>query len=687
MSGTGLSEAEQAVWDAFPAGRQVDLRVHHTGTEPDSSRVVRAEVLARLLLGDCESRPGCVPALRLRGATVTGVLDLSGCELRYALVAQACTFDRQPSLEAASTGLVDLSGSAFPGLVLQDARVDGLLRLTGCHSSRPVRLTRAHVTGTADLTGLNVSGAPAPHGDNGVPALHGDSLVVERDLLCRDAVIDGEALLWSARVGGTLVLEGAALTHPAGVTLNGDGLVVEGGLFGGVWPQASGRALVSDGELRLQDARIARCCTLTGARLHNANGPALNAERLHVNGALALDAGFTAEGPVVLTGAVVQGPLLLRGATLNSPGERALDASLAHISGDLAAGSGFTVNGQLTLEETHVDGSVALAGARLHHAHGESLSARRLHVLGRIDGEGLASTGQIVLTDARVGGSVELPNARLTNPSGHTLTAWGLTVGGTLDCCDGFRSDGRMSLTNSHIHSDLCLEGTTVDGPLALNRITAGSLRTGHGTQLRGPVDLRHARIGVLADHPARWPGVLLLDGLVYDHLTVTDPVGERLAWLAREQAGYLPQPYEQLAAAYTRQGLDDAAREVLLAKCRKRQVTQPAALRWWGLLQDWTVGYGYRPLRAALWLLFLLIAGTWAFTLHHPSAVKPAEAPPFNPLLYSLDLLLPVVGFGQQQAFNPLGWQQWLAAALVAAGWILATTVATGLTRTLARR
>ncbi|MEU8990569.1 hypothetical protein AB0C98_29840 [Streptomyces sp. NPDC048558] len=54
---------------------------------------------------------------------------------------------------------------------------------------------------------------------------------------------------------------------------------------------------------------------------------------------------------------------------------------------------------------------------------------------------------------------------------------------------------------------------------------------------------------------------------------------------------------------------------------------------------------------------------------------------------MYTLDLLLPVVGFGRQQAFNPQGRQQWLAAALIAAGWILATTVAAGLTRTLARR
>ncbi|CCK25105.1 putative secreted protein [Streptomyces davaonensis JCM 4913] len=35
----------------------------------------------------------------------------------------------------------------------------------------------------------------------------------------------------------------------------------------------------------------------------------------------------------------------------------------------------------------------------------------------------------------------------------------------------------------------------------------------------------------------------------------------------------------------------------------------------------------------------------------------------------------------------NPHSWQQWLGAMLIAAGWILATTIAAGLTRTLARR
>ncbi|MDN3351385.1 hypothetical protein [Actinomadura sp. DC4] len=57
------------------------------------------------------------------------------------------------------------------------------------------------------------------------------------------------------------------------------------------------------------------------------------------------------------------------------------------------------------------------------------------------------------------------------------------------------------------------------------------------------------------------------------------------------------------------RRGCRDAeARTAQLA----RQRTLPRTARIWGFAQEWTVGYGYRPLRAALWLAALLIAAGW---------------------------------------------------------------------------
>ncbi|MGW4994319.1 oxidoreductase [Streptomyces mirabilis] len=531
------------------------------------------------------------------------------------------------------------------------------------------------MTGTADLTALHVSGAPA---------LHADSLVVERDLLCRDAVINGELLMWSARIGGTLVLEGARIVNPEGATFNGDGIVVDGGLFGSA--RLPGHTLVSQGVLRLQDARISRCCVLSGAQLNNPAGTAVSAERLHVDGPLALDSAAV-QGTVQISGSSIQGPLQLQSARFDAAGQCTFDASLARISGDLVGTSGLSAHGQVTLDGTHIEGSLDLTAARLHNPGRQTLSARRLHVSGRINCRGLSSDGHIVLNDAVVGTSIEFHGARLSNTAGNTLTAKGLRAGGAFECCGGFVSDGGMSFTSSSVAGVLCLKRATIVGRLSLRKIRAGSVRTKADTDLSGPVDFRHSQIDVLADDPARWPDDLLLDGLTYRHLEASLPVRDRLAWLAKDSTGYLPQPYGQLATTYTAQGHDAAARQVLLAKCRRQRASQPATLRIWGYIQDWTVGYGYRPMRAAAWLVLLLLTATLAFASHHPPAVKPAEAPTFNAFLYTLDLLVPVVSFGQEQAFNPHGWQQWLAAALIAAGWILATTIAAGLTRSLSRQ
>jgi hypothetical protein len=55
--------------------------------------------------------------------------------------------------------------------------------------------------------------------------------------------------------------------------------------------------------------------------------------------------------------------------------------------------------------------------------------------------------------------------------------------------------------------------------------------------------------------------------------------------------------------------------------------------------------------------------------------------------VFYALDLLLPVIGFGQKTAFAPHGGGQWLAHTLTVAGWVLATTLTAGVSRALSRQ
>ena len=103
-------------------------------------------------------------------------------------------------------------------------------------------------------------------------------------------------------------------------------------------------------------------------------------------------------------------------------------------------------------------------------------------------------------------------------------------------------------------------------------------------------------------------------------------------------------------------------------------------------MLQDITVGYGYRPRRALGWFGFLLAIGSAVFSAAPPPALQAGAAPHFNGIIYTLDLMLPVVNFGQKYAFNPGGAEQWLSYFFIAAGWTLATTVAAGAARVLQR-
>jgi hypothetical protein len=103
-------------------------------------------------------------------------------------------------------------------------------------------------------------------------------------------------------------------------------------------------------------------------------------------------------------------------------------------------------------------------------------------------------------------------------------------------------------------------------------------------------------------------------------------------------------------------------------------------------VLQDTTVGYGYRPLRAVWLLLGLLTAGTALFAAWPPSAVGDGKPPHFQPTVYTLDLLLPLVDLGQERSYAPMGILQWCAVALIGMGWLLATTVAAGASRVLRR-
>lgn len=596
---------------------------------PDSRPVdlagepVRAEVLAALALSARPGALGRTPAVRLFNARITGLLDLSLATVPHPLILVGCVFEDAPILDGARLPTLTLARTRLPALQAVGAHISGGLSLRGSHVEGPLR--------------LNV-----------------------------------------AKVGGILDLSSTRLANPGGVAFDGDGLTAEDGLFA--------HRMESSGEFRLQDARVGRRCDLTAARLANPGHDALHADALEVDGILEMSS-VTTEGRLSIRGATLTGALRMEGATLSNPGASALYAVQSEIGESARLCDGFSADGELTFGGMRVKGNLFLRGARLSNPGRVALSLPGVSLEGPLMLEEARVTGEIHMIDAGVRGGITFQNAHVSNPGATALSAARVKAGGAVDCCQGFTATGRVSFTSAEIARDLCFDGARIEGDLELKRSRSGILRLGRTTTILGRADLRHASTGVLADFPAAWPASVRLDGFAYESLHRPTPVADRLQLLTRDTDGYIPQPYEHLAALYQRTGHDAAARDVLLAKQRRRRGGQQLPLQVWGYLQDWTVGYGYRPQRAAAWLIALLALGTVVFAGHHPPPLKKDEAPGFNPFLYALDLLVPIVSFGQDSAFAPRGGYQWLAAALTASGWILATTILAGASRVLSRQ
>ncbi|WP_419994026.1 hypothetical protein [Streptomyces boninensis] len=412
-------------------------------------------------------------------------------------------------------------------------------------------------------------------------------------------------------------------------------------------------------------------------------------------------------GEVRLVGARISGALILNQAHLTATDGDALHADRMQVENDLLL-RGMTVHGSVSLRSAHIGGSVQLRETRLlgtggihapDHADGlpqasgrTALDAVRIHVGVDLTAYRLHAEGALSLRGADVTGTLFLRAAHLTNPGGRTLDAPGAHIGADIVLDHRFTADGEIRLAGAETPSRVILNGARLTGPdtaLSLRHLHARELDLRITTAPPGEIDLRHVALGVLRDDPAAWPTSIRLDGAVYDQLETPLTAAERIPWLDRDATDdtYHPQPYEQLAATYRRLGHEDEARRILLAKQRARRRQLPRPARAWGLLQDSTVGYGYNPARALAWLIGLLVLGVTVFAIAQPPPLEPHKAPDFNPVYYTLDLLLPLVSFGQDSAYAAEGGYQWFAFILTSAGWILATTVAAGAARTLNRQ
>ena len=313
--------------------------------------------------------------------------------------------------------------------------------------------------------------------------------------------------------------------------------------------------------------------------------------------------------------------------------------------------------GAVNLNGANLGGHLNCDGAQLRNDRGPALFASSLQVgqnmflRGGFTATGAGSLGAVRLAGAHIGLSFECDGASLRNDTGPALDAYGLQVGQGMFLGDGFTAIGggdvAVYLTDARVGGSLYFDPQRLE----------------HGTD-------SHGRIAV--------------NGLTYTGVPTPISAQNWLDLLRHGTRHYAAQPYQQLAAGYRALGNERQARQIAMAQ-RDDELTRTGT-RWperlWGKITKVTLGYGYQPWRALLFLAaVVVISCLLAVTLgsHGALAQTSNTATPGRPctviqqLSVGLDLNLPV-GTSLARAGCDLTKDVASATAawLTATGWVL---------------
>ena len=392
------------------------------------SKTCSATAIRDILRGQLAADPD-PRGLQLRGAKITGRLDLENLSTKVNFELSDCLLEE--------------------GIIAREARM-GSVRLRGCrikHRAKPPLDAAGLRCNLLDLSRATIIG--------------------------HDEAEDGGAvLLRGARIDGHLDCTGASLSNDKGPALTADGLEVRLGMFlrGGFTATGARKR----GAVLLRGVRIGRHLVCSGASLCNDTGPALVAIGLRVTQDVYLDEEFTAAGTVNLTSARISGHLSCRGAHLNGRDENgnALHGERMKVGGDVLLDNQFTTaDGAVCLLGADISGQLSCGGAQLNgrDKHGNALHGEGLKVGGDVLLEEKFTTadGAVSLLGADISGQLSCRGAQLNgrDKKRNALHGERMKVGGDVLLQENFTTAaGAVCLLGADISGQLSCRGAQLNG-------------------------------------------------------------------------------------------------------------------------------------------------------------------------------------------------------------------------------
>ena len=520
----------------------------------------------------------------------------------------------------------------------------------------------------------------------------------------------GDVRFDSARIGGVVDCSGGQFEAP-----DGEGaLVLDGAQIGGDVRLNVGFS--ASGAVRLRMSTISGNFSCTRGRFDSGAGAnALMFDGCQIKGSVYLNRGFNAKGTVSLTTSTISGNLDCEagrfvGAAETKDGKkihtRALVGDQADIGGSVflrrkadTAGDDdrFDVLGDVRFLSARIRGLVDCRGGQFQGSedHGAFL-LDGTEITGdvRLNG-GFSASGLVRFAGTSIGGNLDCTDGSFSGRNSYALDMSQARVNGSFFWYNVTSTSGQISLLATHVRtlfydkrSWTAEAGTLILDGFHYDRII-GVARIGENKQV--------VEAAIDAELLEAWLANQRQEDLVQD---------------------FRPQPWEHLIRVLRQMGHDGAARSIAIAKQRRlkarlrasardrlnelrallrnrgmntgRQIFHACA-RWlmasgrviWRWLYGVSCAYGYRPTRLIFWAICfaVLFCGVfkWAAAegVMAPTDQRVLEKidrcgpekgvnwtrcpalldhgyPPFDPVIYSFDLIAPVISTEQTKRWAP---------------------------------
>jgi hypothetical protein len=608
---------------------------------------IPAEAIRRAVIS--ESLRADPRGLAIRGARITGVLDLRRVKIDFSIAFERCTFDGRPNLTSTRALAVSFAGSLIPGAVMNRLKVEDGVNLTGVRSTAGIAMIDAEVGGRLNLWSSWL--------ESETRALVLDGAKVGGELQMHNSVCHGEISLTRAELSGEVTFRGSRIRSSTEHAIMFNRATFRSGL--------NLRDVDVHGVIRGLHAKVTGQIGLVRALVEGPDGTAVSLDGLELRGNIAAQ-DCRMSGQFRALGASLSGQLLLDRAELRNPGGIALN-----------------------LEKTRMANSVSLANANFSGSFsaGGSLVEGRLILTGILlsDNRTVMSMQEAVvenslfMDDVLIYGEVDVMN---------------LDVRGLLDL-----SGSRIIATDDKLPDRIMfdLEGASL-GALHCNP-----------ARIDGVLDLSRTKIDVLnfgdpvtAMTAAGWQVRELGESL-------RESVGTVRSWLDTVPSQmFAAQPWHEIAGVLERGGRPDQARRLRFRAAAKSALLAPPLMRVGRLAYGCLVGFGYYPVLAVGWILIVVALAWWAvasagagsFVPAVPSAAASgyrwcsaeltAASPPvclsstypaFEPFYVALGVVSPT-GAVANPAWVPLGGPiVGVLSAIKIACWLLAALVLAGFT------